>query len=100
VQVRALQRRLYQLEGDSDGEAAGEESSSAVDGELCLEADLLRLLAHNRKAADEMQQYGQVRIGRGMLHSVWCLAAKWNPHSNAARMDCTLPCSGCCLRGS
>ena len=61
LQVRALQRRLYQLEGDAEAEAAaGEEGSSGADGDLCLEADLHRLLAHNRKAADEMQQYSQV----------------------------------------
>ncbi|KAL4434248.1 hypothetical protein ABPG75_000689 [Micractinium tetrahymenae] len=63
--VRALQRRLYELghaEGD-DAEGGGRPGTSSSGeeggGDLCLEADLHRLLAQNRRAADEMRQYGQ-----------------------------------------
>lgn len=63
--MRELQRRLYELgEGDeADGdERPGTGSSADDDGsDLCLEADLHRLLAQNRRAASELRHYGQVR---------------------------------------
>ncbi len=69
LQLRALQRRLNELEhgegGDADGEWRPGSGSSGEEGigDLCLEADLHRLLAQNRRAANEMRQYGQVRAG-------------------------------------
>lgn len=77
LQLRALQRRLNELEhgegGDADGECRPGSSSSGEEGigDLCLEADLHRLLAQNRRAANEMRQYGQVRA-RGVADNSCC----------------------------
>ena len=75
-QVRALQRRLYELghgpEGEDSSTHAGGVASflprraagACVEegsGDVCMEEDMHRLLTHNRKVAEEMRQYGQVR---------------------------------------
>lgn len=64
LQVRTLQRRLYELgygpDGLGEGPAAGGGGEEEEDGDVCLEADLHRLLAHSRKVEDEMKHYGQV----------------------------------------
>lgn len=68
AQIRTLQRRLYEVEHRAD---AG--SSAAVEGEDGDDSDALyaagevpRLLAHSRRAAAEMERYGQV--SRDVLH--------------------------------
>ena len=74
MQVRALQRRVLELErgegedaAASTSEAGGSEDSEEGGGGS-LEADLHRLLAHSRKAADEMKHYGQASCN--VL--IWC----------------------------
>lgn len=63
-QVRALQRRLHELEHADEGGAPG----SGGEEEACTEAEVHRLLEHSRRGAAEMQQYLQVR-GHFLL---WC----------------------------
>lgn len=87
-QVRALQVRLRELEGKSGsggGAGAGEAEEDGGGEGPGGEAEMARLLAHSRKAAVEIQQYGKV----GGVASGRCC---WLPCSCSAR-DLPLLCA-------
>lgn len=62
AQIRTLQRRLYEVEHRADaGSTAAAEGEGADDSDAMYAAgEVPRLLAHSRRAAAEMERYGQV----------------------------------------
>lgn len=60
-QIRVLQRRLHEAEHrmDAGSSGAGDEDGDGGDA-LYAEGEVHRLLAHSRRAAAEMERYGQV----------------------------------------
>lgn len=80
-QIRALQRRVHEAEqraNASSGAAADEPDGGDASDEIYAEGEVHRLLAHSRRAAAEMEQYGKVCAcvggGQGGLHFVcYCI---------------------------